>query len=499
VPYNGAAKPDVPAGEHGVPAGYYHFPADPQKFLTSPPGKGGDVSFILQGTAIAVPEGRNKWWQAINQAVNANLKINAVNNAGSSTTYEAKVQTTIAGGDLPDVMQLIPLPRMPEVLESEFEDLTPYLAGDAIKEYPGLASIPTATWQIPTLNGKIWGVAQPRPAAGQSANTRGDLLKQYGIDTNSPALSSGQDFLDLCKAISDPKKNKYAMGEQPNTWVLNATKEMCSAPNNWKEEGGKFTSVNETDEMKDALDLVVQMWNLQYIHPSSFATPENNYVWWRGGTTTIFFQSFVGWTGAQVGYPTFDVGVLTLPKWDGGGAAPKILGVAGYGAYVSLKKAKPERIKELLGIINFIAAPFGTQEFLTVNYGVKDVDYKLNGPDPVQTDQGKSEVPGGLGYCGAQGAVNLYVPGNKELVDAEHKYLTSVLPTGVPDPTWGLYSETASTKGATADKNLRDVTADIIQGRKKMSDWDSAVQSWLKAAGEAERQEYEKAFAAANG
>ena len=62
-----------------------------------------------------------------------------------------------------------------------------------------------------------------------------------------------------------------------------------------------------------------------------------------------------------------------------------------------LKKADPERIKLLLNVINYIVSPFGSQEYLTVNYGVKDQDYKFddNG-NPQRTQQGVANMITGL-------------------------------------------------------------------------------------------------------
>ena len=498
VPYPGAT-PDIAAEAHGVPAGFFHYPANPQSFINHPMGNGEDITFLLEGNNIATPLSKNKWWQGINSAVKANLKIETVTNTGTSVTYTSKLQVSIAGNDLPDVVQLVTVPSFPQVLEKDFTDLTDYLAGDAIKAYPGLASIPTATWQIPTLNGRIWGVAQSRPAAGQIASTRGDLLKGFGVSSNSPQLSSGQDFMDLCKELTDVKRGKYAIGEQPNTWVLNAMLEMQGAPNSWKEENGTFTSVYETDEMKAALEQTTNIWKAGYIHPDAFVTPGNNYTWWSGGITSIYFQSIAGWAAYAVPNPTWDIGVITLPKWSGGGAANKILGVAGYGDFVAIKKASQAKVQEILRIFDFFAAPFGTKEYLAMNWGAEGTDYTLNGNDPVATATAKSDSPQGLGYCGSQTFVNIYVPGNQTLVTAVHDYLASVLPTGVPNPTWGLYSDTAATKGTTANQNLQNVEADIIQGRKSMSDWDAAVKAWVQAAGDAERKEYEQAFAAQHG
>src|SRR5262249_50568063 len=56
-----------------------------------------------------------------------------------------------------------------------------------------------------------------------------------------------------------------------------------------------------------------------------------------------------------------------------------------------LKKASADRIKEILRVMNFLAAAFGSQEDLLLTYGLKDQDYKLdaNGT-PVPTPEGPS-------------------------------------------------------------------------------------------------------------
>ena len=50
----------------------------------------------------------------------------------------------------------------------------------------------------------------------------------------------------------------------------------------------------------------------------------------------------------------------------------------GYIASNMLKKASDDRIKEVLRIMNWLAAPFGSAEDLLLTVGVKDVDYTLD-------------------------------------------------------------------------------------------------------------------------
>jgi len=483
-------KPDLAPTKDGVPAAYFRYPAQPAKFLEHEFGTGKPISFLVQGTSF-VPKEKNTWLQAVMKAVNSDFNLQVV----PSIDYEKKFQVTIAGGELPDVVQIQPVANLPQVLENEFADLSEHLSGDKINEYPGLASIQTSAWQISTLNGRIWGVPHPRPAAGNVVSTRGDLLKTFGIDTPSPELGSGDDFLELCKTLTDKRRGKYALGAHPTRFILPALLEMFGAPNNWTVKDGTFTSANETDEMKQALEQLVAMWKAGYIHPDSYNTPGMNITWWSGGTTALYGQSFSGWSTYARLNPTWDVGVLTLPKWNGGGLANKYRSMAGYYAYAALKKAEPDRIKEILRILDYFAAPFGTQEFLTMNFGVQGVDHALQGTDPVLTKKGSVEQISPLFYCGSQIYQSIYVPGNEALVKEEHAFLSKVMPSGVNDPALGLYSQTQSTKGATAATNLENAMADVVQGRRSLSEWDDIVKTWRTQAGDAMREDYEKAYA----
>ena len=60
--------------------------------------------------------------------------------------FGTKLQVTIAGGELPDLFFIIADPGItlvPEFFNAKVADLTPHLSGDAVKDYPNLAAIPT--------------------------------------------------------------------------------------------------------------------------------------------------------------------------------------------------------------------------------------------------------------------------------------------------------------------------------------------------------------------
>src|SRR5699024_48315 len=122
--------------------------------------------------------------------------------------YVSKVQTLIAGDDLPDIMALPNLPKMDQLLQAKFLDLTDYVAGDAIAEYPMLAAFPTSTWQAASYHGSIYGLTRPLVPIFPRLEARTDTLDELGI---TPEFSNGEEFLSLCREITDPKADRYAM------------------------------------------------------------------------------------------------------------------------------------------------------------------------------------------------------------------------------------------------------------------------------------------------
>jgi putative aldouronate transport system substrate-binding protein len=156
-----------------------------------------------------------------------------------------------------------------------------------------------------------------------------------------------------------------------------------------------------------------------------------------------------------------------------------------------LKKASPDRIKLILRVMNFLAAPFGTQEAVLVQYGVEGVDYTLNQDgNIVPTDQGKKEAVQ-FNYITAMAPV-LYDPLNgKEFATVGHDWEVATAPAGVDDPITGLYSPADAKNGVTLAGDMYSGVQDIILGRRPLTDLDQLVKDWRSKGGDAIRAEYE--------
>jgi putative aldouronate transport system substrate-binding protein len=170
----------------------------------------------------------------------------------------------------------------------------------------------------------------------------------------------------------------------------------------------------------------------------------------------------------------------------------------GYISTNALKAAPPERIKELLRIIDWLASPFGSQEDVLLSYGIQDQDYTLDDKgNPVPSQEGLARTQQVPWQYVLQHPLVLYQPDlanwAKMLTDQEHL----LIPTGVENPTLSYYSVTNYAAGVAANRTFSDGVNDIVVGRRPLSDYDQLVKTWQAAAGEQIRKEYLDAMAAA--
>src|SRR5256885_6987076 len=85
--------------------------------------------------------------------------------------------------------------------------------------------------------------------------------------------------------------------------------------------------------------------------------------------------------------------VRAVLPFAGNGATPKYFLRAGAPGLVMLKKASADRIQELLRVLDFIAAPFGSRQSVLLNYGVQGTDFTLDtNANPALTDTGKTDM-----------------------------------------------------------------------------------------------------------
>ncbi|HEY0580806.1 MAG TPA: extracellular solute-binding protein, partial [Chloroflexota bacterium] len=407
VPNPSKPKAEFPARTEQYEDGYVNYPANPFKAVPQPPGSGSTVNALTIGLfPPPTPFDQNPAWQAVNKALNANVQFSIV----PQSEYPAKLGVTMAGGDLPDLIffwgnapatAITSSAGLPQFLQSQAADLTPYLGGDAIKDYPHLAAFPTFAWRNSgsVYNGRVQMVPKPSYLPGfvfLKNATHWD--KDIGKDVQP---KNADDFRRMLKALTHPQEGRWGIGSDPvDAFGVVYLSAFFGAPNNWRlASDGKLVKNFETAEFKEAVGFVHDLWSDGVFHPNTAQYTSN--VVARGefaaGKWAVWHDAFnVGWSDAwrraRTGPASFEVHLINpFPAHDGGKPA-QFMGSGTLGA-TALKKGSPERVQELLRILNYLAAPFGSQEDLLLSFGVEGTDYSLDTRgNPVLTERGNPDA-----------------------------------------------------------------------------------------------------------
>jgi len=493
VPFDRVPPPDIEGSADGiVPPAYFRYPRSLSTSVLEAPGRGGDISALCLTFSPPAPGMRtNRAWQAINERLNARLKLMTT----TYTDYSAKFGALLASGDLPDIVYLHDtktIPRQTDVLGRLFADLGPLLEGRGVHRYPNLANLPTYMWRNALFNRVLHGVPNARGGywwLWQLAN--GAHLRELG----GVKPRSAEELTSFLKEATGG--GRYGIiGDHAFPPGLVFAAMMWRAPKNWRESQGRFVKDVETEEFRAAVEYCRFLWSAGLIYPS-FPTQAQALDMFYNGLGTLYTLT-VGSTKASWEFlvqnkPEFELDVLT-PFGHDGHAGVYHFTPGSYGKVV-LRKASRERLEELLGVLNFLAAPFGTHEQHLLTYGVEGVDHEWDETGtPQLTRRGRAELNLPFAFL-MSGPDALYSRArSRDFAANMHRWMSEHAAIAVTDPTIGLSAPTMSARGALLEQALRDELRDIIVGRLPLSAYDDMVARWRKLGGDAMRAEYEEAY-----
>jgi putative aldouronate transport system substrate-binding protein len=504
VPVQGF-QPDLPGSADGsVDPAFLNYSANPFKAVQDTPGRGGEVNVMTWVTGPApAPLDSNALWQAVNKELGVDLKINIQPQADYATV---KLPTIVAGNDLPDILYIADnaiIPQLPLFLKSKMADLTPYLSGDAIKEYPNLANFSQLSWQQVIYNNAIYGVPVPYPLFLWVHWVHQNLLDDEGLARPKNAA----EYKQLALHFTKPEQNLAGLGVENNVgmgttngWLTG----IFGAPNIWGLDSntGKLTAAVETEQYKAAVGFARDLWTAKAYHQNAMqynlVSARNDFAARRFAFRFDGFQaaSYLFWDSAPGLEPPGKPRIMTpFPANDGG--KPTFWAKNGILGWSALKQAPPERIKELLRILNYLASPFGSQEYLLMNYGQRDLHWTPDARgNPVLNARGKTEAAVPFRYI-TQGPVALYYTRDPQYATVMQDAEKAMLPYLAVNPTDGYYSATKDNKYAGLARDLGDKINEIVVGRQPMSYWDQVVKEYLDGGVSRMRTEFEREIAAA--
>ncbi|MFC8828785.1 extracellular solute-binding protein [Streptomyces sp. NPDC057137] len=494
LPFQGP-KPDLAPTAEGVRAGYLTYPSELKRAGTEKPGDGSTIK-VMSITYGTPPRSRdeNKYWQLVEWELGVKIEFTAVPAADQPN----KFATMMASDDIPDIINTgggNPLPREVQFVRSRCADLSEHLSGDAIKDYPNLANIPTRAWSdAGRIGGKLYCVPVERPLLGHCMFTNQEAFDKAGY---RPGMSSA-DFLALAKTGSLGKKALLGASME-NVYGYQVHGVWHGAPNIWGLDGDQVVSAYGTEEFKAAVAYMAELRKAGDYFKDSMATSQVDLkTLFANGTVLSMTDGVMASLPAmQANKGAYTVG--TALAYTPQGAKSAYMASRATFGYTVLRKASKERVQLLLRVLDFLASPFGTEEYEKIHYGVEGVHFKRDKDNnPIATESGLIDNKISLPVTNLSDAPTpLYLPGFPEETKALHAYESKVIPLMSRDAHWGLQSETFNRDGANLTKFIKDSIAGVVSGRKSLGDWDKAVEKWRSDGGARCEEEFTKEYVAA--
>jgi putative aldouronate transport system substrate-binding protein len=251
--------------------------------------------------------------------------------------------------------------------------------------------------------------------------------------------------------------------------------------------------VIETDEFKQALDFMRRVYAAGLFYPNSFTqTSQDAKDNFAAGKYGAYMDTITGLgdmtTKLYQFHPTGMLSVMT-PFGANGGQGNHWMGTGfNAGAGIPSSTGSDEnRLKEMLRILDYLAAPPFSIEYDFLSVGINNWDNKPGADGAkILTPTGSNE----LGNLANQANANLiyYYPplsvlGNPNLAVQTQGYTHNLLKIGIQNPTLGLFSQTAVTKGGVLISLINDRVARIVDGTYPLSAVSDLISSWKSQGG----------------
>ncbi|MFF9201254.1 extracellular solute-binding protein [Streptomyces sp. NPDC014986] len=485
--------PDIPS-RNGSAVGFTSK-LDLADLKTSVPeklGKGGRVT-VMSPFWGSPPKAGNAYYRAMNDLVG----VDVVWQNQDGNTYDQKLGAVLASSSVPDVV-VVPgwnmTGKIPSAIIGKFADLGPYLSGDAVKDYPNLAAIPTDAWQRSIFGGKLRGLPMPSSyVTGIVPLYRQDIFEKEGYEVPR----SCDEFMALAKDATNARAKRWACLDMKWTafnafGVLSGNEKSLG----WNQVDGKLVHRIETDEYLEALEWTRKLFAAGVVHPdaelgkSNATDPGPKFA---AGEFLIYNQDSSQWwsrTAEQATQnPEFKIWGMDIFGHDGGDPTLWAQNPAGIFAFVN-KKASEAVIRDVLALANVTAAPYGTKEYMATNYGVEGTHYTVEDGVPTKTDQGNIDVMNAYVMI-ASPAPTIAHPDFPEVAKGQVEWQQRMGAFTRKPAFYGMQI-TEPARYTNLANDFEQLEDDVVRGRRKIGDMQRAVSDWKSKGGDELRDWYRK-------
>jgi len=488
--------PDI-KGVSPMADGYVKYPTNLIDAITDKPITSGKPVTATTPWWGPAPPTANKFVEAVGADLGAPINFSIQD----GNTYGDKLNTMLGARDVPDLTcipgwEINKLARFSDGVHVLFEDLTPYLAGDKASAYPLLAGLDTAAWRDSVWGGKLMGVPFPTDSPYPTAFfVRQDVIDQRGV----AAPTTLDEVYAFGKKMTNADKGEWAYGD-----IFQEVLQICGNPgsqNGWfKGADGKVSHRYETPEYKRAVEFMVRVYQDKLIHPELASSKGGDVkTLFKGGKIFAFADGLGGWKEVQremtKSSPGFNMQAVKVFGADAG-KPPTRWSSGATIMWTFIKKGLgKDRVEELLRVLNYTAAPFGTKEYELQNYGVEGTHFTRDASGaPATNDLFSKEFANQFIFLGGRPPVVVSSPDLPNFAKDMLAWGNDATQYLEKNPWEGIKVE-VPTEQAAIQQPTDDKITDILRGRRPISDFDKVVAEWKSSGGDKARDFYAKVLA----
>jgi putative aldouronate transport system substrate-binding protein len=268
----------------------------------------------------------------------------------------------------------------------------------------------------------------------------------------------------------------------------------------WRQRaGGGLEHKYETVEYRQAVEFTARLHREGMVHPDIIATNGSDQKQLFASGRLFCCQEGLGtWRPMQSQYaritPGFDM--QPVPLFSATGGEP--LAWAGdepiFYTFIK-KKLSRERIEEVLRVLDWCAAPFGSVEHCLNEFGVEGTHFtRAADGSPLQTELGRKELALQFQVLGGRVPALVGTSDVPNYVNDSLAYARTSLKYREPNPFAGIKIELPPNVSRVIVPTEFKVI-DIIRGRRPIGDLDQVVHEWRRSGGDEGRRFLEKVLA----
>lgn len=413
-------------------------------------------------------------------------------------SYDEKVNTTLASGNLPQVM-LVAEDRADNIVSAvkaqAFWEVGPYL-----KDYPNLTrAIDDIRRYNASHEGKLYSVPSTRGLSESALIYRKDWLDNVGLKPPQTI----DELYEMMKAFTqnDPDKNgkndTFGLIEwgADGSSLFTQLKYWFGAPNQWADRDGKLVPEFMTAEYKAAMDFMRKLYQEKLINPDFAVTNQNQMLDYinkgkAGGYPGAFAQFSNGWLNPLTqANPQAKLDFLYKIRSPDGKFRKSAAG--GYNGAFMFPKSSVKTEAQLKRILAFFDQIAGDNMRTLIKLGIEGKHYQLENGKPkiINPQQFSDEIIPLRWIMVADGISDRIAVGLTELdqritAASEDKDMVYV-----PDPAYPF-----TTKLIVDDKIIGDARTKYIMGELDESGWNAAIEKWRASRGDQMTAEFQKQY-----